>query len=59
LQQNQKFLPQATVGVKLKKGEITWRRNEYTVVTKWLDNQDMLMLTTFHTGQLMNRSKDN
>ena len=59
LRRNRKFLPQAVVGAKLKKGEITRRRHERIVVTKWHDNRDVLMLSTFHTGQLMDSPKVN
>lgn len=59
LRRNRKFLPQAVVGTKLKKGEISRRRNERIVVIKWHDNRDVLMLSTFHTGQLTDSPKVN
>jgi len=59
LRRNQKFLPQAVLGAKPKKAEISRRRKERIVVTKWHDNRDVLMLSTFHTGQLADSPKVN
>jgi len=54
LRRNRKFLPQAVVSSKLKKGEVERRRCGQLVVTKWKDKREVLMLSTLHSGKLVN-----
>jgi len=54
LRRNRKFLPEAVVSSKLKKGEVQRRRCGQLMVMKWKDKRDVLMLSTFHSGKLVN-----
>jgi len=47
------------VSAKLKTGEHIARRNGRTVVVKWKDKRDVMMLSTNHTGRMMDSSKVN
>jgi len=59
LRRNRKFLPKTVVEAKLKRGECVRQRNGRIVVAKWHDNRDVLMLSTFHTGQLTDTGRNN
>jgi len=54
LRRNRKFLPQAVVSSKLKKGEVQRRRSGQLMVMKWRDKREVLMLSSFHSGKLVN-----
>ena len=59
LRRNRKHLPEAVVSAKLKSGQHVAHRNGRTVVMKWRDKRDVMMLSTVHTGKVMDSSKVN
>ena len=59
LRRNRKHLPEAVVSAKLKTGQHIARRNGRTVVMKWKDKRDVMMLSTLHTGNMTDSSKVN
>lgn len=60
LRKNRKDLPKEVVSAKLKKGEIMGRENEDgIVVSKWKDKRDVLMLSTYHTLDVVNTGRLN
>ena len=41
------------VSTKLKKGQHIAKRKGYTIVENWQDKREMLMLTTYHSGKMV------
>ena len=59
LRRNRKGLPNKVVSTKISKGQCIRPRNGRIVVLKWYDKRDVLMLTTFHPGKLVNSQNKN
>ena len=59
LQRSRKHIPDSVVSAKLKKGEVIRRRHGQIVVLKWYDKRDVLMLTTFYDGKVIECNKRN
>ena len=50
---NRKGLPKALTGLKLKKGDICYRRKGRTLAIKWHDKRQVFILTTIHSAHEM------
>jgi len=59
LWRNRKHLLEAVVSAKPKSGQHVACRNGRTVVVKWKNKKDVMMLSTVHTGKMMYSSKAN
>lgn len=53
LRSDRKYNPQEVIQAKLKKGEMSWRRNGNIYVTKWKDKRDVTSITTAHHPELI------
>jgi len=59
LRRGRKHVPHSVVSAKLAKGEVIRRQNSQMVVLKWHDKRDVMMLSTFHDGQITDSGKLN
>jgi len=53
LRKNRKHLPKKVVSTKLKKGQHIAQRKGRIVVEKWQDKREVLMLSTHHSGKMV------
>jgi len=59
LRKNRKHLPKVVVTAKLRKGQVVRQRNNKVVVLKWRDKREVMMLSTFHSGKMIDSGKTN
>lgn len=60
IRSNRRGLPVSVTSAKLKSGEVVAAGNGHgIVVLKWKDKRDVLMLSTKHTGEMINTGKSN
>ncbi|KAF7685756.1 PiggyBac transposable element-derived protein 4 [Cucumispora dikerogammari] len=59
LRRNRKFLPKNVVTAKLTKGQVVKKRSGQITLLKWKEKRDVLMLTTMHTGHVVQSTKLN
>ena len=57
LRKNRKHLPKKVVSTKLKKGQHIAKRKGRIVVEKWQDKREVLMLSTYHSGKMVDSQK--
>ena len=56
---NRKRLPKAVTEVKLKPGEVCFRRSDTMLALKWCDKRSVLLLSTIHEAVEINTGKNN
>ena len=59
VRKNRKHLPIKVVSTKLKKGQHIAKRKGRIVVEKWLDEREVLMLSTHYSGKMVESTRQN
>ncbi|KAF7685353.1 hypothetical protein CDIK_3898 [Cucumispora dikerogammari] len=59
LRRNKNFLSKDVVTAKLTKGQVINKRSDQITVLNWRDRRDVIMLTTMHTGHVVQSTKLN
>lgn len=59
LRRNRKYLPSKVLSSKIGKGQCIRRRKGRVMVLKWHDSRDVMMLSTFHSGNMVTSGNKN
>ena len=57
LRKNRKHLPKKIVSTKIKKGQHIAKQKGHIIVEKWQDKRKVLMLSTHHSGKMVESNR--